>query len=683
MNTTESSFTRYRAGNGPIFSASKTPPGPGLEQSCELPFGFLWTPFNPLSDDNDWSVYQCNGTALPPVMCLTCCAYLNIYAELKVDENVWICPLCQGRNVTTPEMLRSPMTQVPGIEYRQTLAESDERDSLTILLVMDQNLPRLDAHAIGTAVQQVLGTSSTNHTTSLQLGVITFGKMLHIYQIGNASQGLVSADVFAKHEQITDAHLSRQNYLVSLDHDHEFDCLWRTLFAAYGVSAPDETQSDESVPVARLSRLEQLKQNKEERIRKELGETTQANRHQSPWTSSPATDKPTKKRGTRNVGEAMQAAIELATADPDKPARTARIFLFTNGCPNYGDGSVVDVDSFTAESASAFQIQNKIDVVNPAKLAQAIDYFSLVGKASSEAGVAVDVFCSGATEVALASYQALVEPSSGYVLPSLVFEADSLIKNLHYLFHETFVPGLHFNMPDTPGSSMLVADEQWIDGCILDIRVPSFFTVTHVVGPGELVEDSKRMLAGERSSFALGASLAAAKKVKISLPIADIVDATLIRIHVGRVDPISTFSVMLQMNEFFQHESHALFQCIARYINRQGNVLVTKTFTRRLATANDVVEFLDGVDEEVVPVLLGKEAVYRANFGRDATNNTLLETFDQATLEALAYDAQQDIDATIQKISVAYRLLGLQQGTARRGYVHIMVRCLLKMFSLK
>lgn len=186
-----------------------------------------------------------------------------------------------------------------------------------------------------------------------------------------------------------------------------------------------------------------------------------------------------------------------------------------------------------------------------------------------------------------------------------------------------------------------------------------------MVGPGELVEQNKDLLANERSSFAVGASLATSRSIKIdNLPSDDIVDATLTRLHLGRFDPISTFSIMFQINEFFQNESHALFQFIARFVDRHGNVLVTRVYSRRLSIAKSIGEFLDVVDEDVVPVLLGKEAVYRSIYGRDAKKT---ETPDSVTLENYAHVAQQDIDATIQRISVAYRLLGLQLGAGHRG----------------
>jgi len=193
----------------------------------------------------------------------------------------------------------------------------------------------------------------------------------------------------------------------------------------------------------------------------------------------------------------------------------------------------------------------------------------------------------------------------------------------------------------------------------------SFITPTHFVGPGELIDDSRSLLVCERSAFAIGASLAAERKMTTNnLPSVDIVESTMTRLRMGRFDPISTFSVLLQVNEFFQRENHALFQFIVRYVDNDGVTLVTRVFTHRLSVAKDIGEFLDAQDEEVIPVLLGKEAVYRSMFGREMKNDET-EPLDEVQLEDLSYDAQRDLDATIQKISVAYRLQGLEYGASR------------------
>lgn len=202
------------------------------------------------------------------------------------------------------------------------------------------------------------------------------------------------------------------------------------------------------------------------------------------------------------------------------------------------------------------------------------------------------------------------------------------------------------------------------------IYLSSFFTVTHLVGPGELIDEARSLLVNERSGFAVGASLAAAKKFPTNhVPMADLVESTLTRIRLGRFDPLSTISLMLRLTEFYQHESHALFQFVSRFVDGDGHTLVTRVFTHRLSIAKETVEFLDAVDEEVVPVLLAKEAVSRSMMGRelpdqDASSRALV---DSVQLETLAMLAQRDLDATIQRISGAFRLLALEKGSTMRG----------------
>ena len=171
-------------------------------------------------------------------------------------------------------------------------------------------------------------------------------------------------------------------------------------------------------------------------------------------------------------------------------------------------------------------------------------------------------------------------------------------------------------------------------------------------------------LANEREAFALGAAVAAKKGIRTNkLPMLDILGSSLTRVKLGRFDPLSTLSVMLGVNDFFQKDHHACVQCVARYVDRDGSTLVTRIVTHRLPVANNVGEFLDAVDEDVIPVLLAKEAVYRSMFGRETDDRAEVDAPNTLEQEKLAYDSQRDLDATINKISGAYRLVGLEQGT--------------------
>jgi len=201
------------------------------------------------------------------------------------------------------------------------------------------------------------------------------------------------------------------------------------------------------------------------------------------------------------------------------------------------------------------------------------------------------------------------------------------------------------------------------------IRI-SFLNPTHLIGPGDLVASPDGPLVNEESAFERGAQLTeqhvkGGKQQRTSLPSTEMLESSLTRIRLGRVDPLSTFSVMLRLNDFFQHDEFAYFQGVVRYVDPEGKFLITRVTTQRLSVAKDVGEFLEAVDEEVVPVLLGKEAVYRSMFGRDVDEEHPFLAPHSGQLDNMAYDAQQDLDNTIFRISGAFRLLSLEHGTRR------------------
>lgn len=189
-------------------------------------------------------------------------------------------------------------------------------------------------------------------------------------------------------------------------------------------------------------------------------------------------------------------------------------------------------------------------------------------------------------------------------------------------------------------------------------------SATHLVGSGELLDDErKNLLNNERSAFAVGASLAASRGFATNqLPAKEAVEETLTRLSLGRVDPLATLSIMLRVNEEYPVEETAFFQCIVRFVEKDGKTLVTRVFSHQLEVAKDVSAFLESVNEEVSAVLLGKEAVYRSMYGREISDETeVVLAPDKEKLEELAHEAQRDLDATIQRISGAFRLLRLER----------------------
>lgn len=190
-------------------------------------------------------------------------------------------------------------------------------------------------------------------------------------------------------------------------------------------------------------------------------------------------------------------------------------------------------------------------------------------------------------------------------------------------------------------------------------------TLTHVVGAGEILDkDDQGLLVSERSAFAVGASLAASRGFATNnIPSNELLALTLTRVRLGRYDPLSSMSVMLQVNdEILPDDRYAIFQCMVRFIDPASQELVTRVSTSRLPVSLSVNDFLESMDEEAVPVMLGKEAVYRSVVGRQEDETAAA---DIARMEFLAYEAQRDLDATVHRISGAFRLLGLEVGNLR------------------
>lgn len=193
------------------------------------------------------------------------------------------------------------------------------------------------------------------------------------------------------------------------------------------------------------------------------------------------------------------------------------------------------------------------------------------------------------------------------------------------------------------------------------------------MGPGEILPlQGNGLLDNERAAFAVGASLAANHQLRTNnLPSKAIVESSLTRIRLGRVDPLTTLSVMLLVNESLHpDDKYAYFQLTARHVSRNGKSLITRVSTHRLPVAKSVTDFVEGIDDEVVPVILAKGAVYRALHGREETDDSrvLPTAGDNDLIEKLAYEAQLDLDATIQRISGRFRLLGLERITIRYGH---------------
>eukprot|EP00536_Pseudo-nitzschia_multiseries_P008320 jgi/Psemu1/257096/estExt_Genewise1Plus.C_2100020 len=671
---------RRRADEGAIFTASKLPYGGGLESSCELPFAMVWTPMaaynDPKSDENgeEMEVINCDGDALPPVLCLQCMAYMNPFAEFNKRTGIWNCALCGHENVApTKGPFASDIRTVMSsscVEYRQPVSVTDEDERYcTYMLVVDENLSPQDGQAIAPVVEaifqkQISDNDPDDPYPTARIGLVVYGKSVSMYQLGVS--GLASADLLDSHEsENTDEddefglEVEKRAYLAEIETGKEFTSLRNALSSVFGVPVDENVDVDAGLGFS--SRMAMLAQKKAARLRKEEN-GSDSDPVTSPWVKR--YEKSRSEKPQRSTGAAIECAVDIASASISDPSRTAHILLFTNGCPNIGTGSVVKPYAPSDYGKKKNGRRASHDIVDTDMLQKSVEYFDELGTIAISVGIGIDVFCSGVTELALPAYQAMVDPSGGYVLPLATLDTPQLEKNLQFIIENTYM-------------SRSIADETYddqLDGaeCYVDIRTDSFVTPMQMCGSGQVLPSvCAEVLEHEKPAYELGEQLAVKKGFNVkNLPSVKTVEMSLTRIQLGRVDPLNTLTILLAVDDSVEEEDeYAFFQLVARYLSRNGDEEITRVSSFQIPIAKDVNDFVSSVDDEAMSVVLGKMAVYRSLHGREETDDTrdLTATGDVDLQEQLAYDAQVDIDATIQRISGAFRLLALEKNTKRRS----------------
>ncbi|CAJ1950520.1 unnamed protein product [Cylindrotheca closterium] len=549
---------------------------------------------------------------------------------------------------------RSYVSENRSYSSRSTYVDDDTR---TLVLVVDTNLTGNDGRGILNAVEEFVKVAerAEGDFPRTRIGLVVFDQVVSMYQLGLL--GIASADVYTPIDPDDDEALvarkksmEERAYLQEVECLEDLDSLIQCLSATFGVPVDEKDQGEEPE-----SRMEILKRKKEDRLRKEKKGKNETSKT-SPWIKRRELAKT--KHPKRCVGEAIQCAIDLTVVGHPEPSRTSQILLFTNGCPNVGGGSVVAVDDNKENEGPV----HAHDVVDIDKLQKAIDYFDTTASFALDTGVGIDVFCSGVTELAIPAYQALVEPSGGYVVSHVSLASKQLKQNFTWILQNTYTS----RSPAVDSDDTATNDSQ----VFLDIRTDSFMTPSTLNGPGELIAEDADMLETERKGYEEGAELAVEDGFETKdLPLADALDVSMTRIKLGRVDPLSTISVLLELNETFEEENdtHCFFQFISRHVDRKGKIFITRVYTYRFPVAKDTTDYLENANSDVVAVVLAKTAVYRTLHGREETDEVRdkVTAGDTSTLEKLANETQLDIDATVQRISGSFRLLGLENGKAK------------------
>jgi len=144
----------------------------------------------------------------------------------------------------------------PVVELRQKIVGVDtSQDIMNIILVLDSNLPRDQARAVGLVITTILTefllqNKEDTQRTRINVGLVVFGKYVSIYQLG--LDGIASADVITsasawnEQQQAKPQQLAEKYYLRTSHTASDLECLWQCLPAHYGVSFPTNQSSSSS-----------------------------------------------------------------------------------------------------------------------------------------------------------------------------------------------------------------------------------------------------------------------------------------------------------------------------------------------------------------------------------------------------------------------------------------------------
>lgn len=512
------------------FTTNFIPPKPDLRGSYEIPLGFIISPLAPQSDnyDDDATVRVVTNnpylTEQDMILCTTCLSYLNLYSNFDDQTGKWICPICKCENMSTKThtssstpIMYSNIMNSQIVEYHQIAAGYDNSTSASRASRYSYNqTPSDELSIVGSNVTIIIldGNLSPNEVTSIMsnlsslfsndktqmIGLIIYTSFVNVYQIG--IQGVASADIYSIDDDDGDEFEgdefddSNSGNVLELEDDRMYlglgswDQIQFCASAYFGLDVSKEVNGRSNLNISQenqqskytsdnntknnltSSRRDMLRQKREARMKNETKmnnfyyDLDECTPEQSAEFFKQLQNKKKVKAKRRCTGEAVAYGLSLALSVEERSS--ARLLIFTNGCPNFGKGNMT-------QRISNNTLQEGDMIENKEHMEKASLYFDSIGKESVDNGVAIDVFC-GDNNTALIGSQvllSLVRPSAGYLLSYSSFIEDRFKSDLEYILNSTRMSWS--KNQDIDSVRLGMACPNWmnvINGCLIDLRMP-------------------------------------------------------------------------------------------------------------------------------------------------------------------------------------------------------------------
>nr|XP_032521152.1 protein transport protein Sec23A [Danaus plexippus plexippus] len=330
-----------------------------------------------------------------PVLCTrnTCRAVLNPMCQVDYRAKLWVCNFCFQRNPFPPQYAaiseqHQPAELIPNfstIEYTITRAQSMPP---IFLLVVDTCL---DEEELG-ALKDSLQTSLSLMPQNALVGLITFGRMVQIHELG--TEGIYKCYVFKGTKDLTGKQIQEQ-------------------LAIGRVNAPNPQQRPGTAPPQPPAHrfLQPVKQCDMALtdLLSELG--------RDPWPLGVG------KRPLRSSGVALSLAVGML--EVTYPNTGARIMMFLGGPCSQGPGQVVN-----DELKQPIRSHHDIHKDNAKYMKKAIKHYEALSLRAATNGHAIDIYSCALDQTGLMEMKQCCNSTGGHMVMGDSFNSS--------LFKQTF-----------------------------------------------------------------------------------------------------------------------------------------------------------------------------------------------------------------------------------------------------
>ncbi|XP_014666484.1 PREDICTED: protein transport protein Sec23A-like [Priapulus caudatus] len=353
-----------------------------------VPIGCLYTPIKELPD-------------LPPihydpVLCTrsTCRAILNPFSQVDYRSRVWVCNFCFNRNPFPPQYAAITEQHQPAeIIPNFTTIEYSIMRATTLppifLIVLDMCMDKQDLQALKESLQMSLSLLPPNAL----IGVITFGKMVQVHELG--CDGISKSYVFRGTKDLTAKQIQ--------------DML------GIGKAVPQQQQRGQQQQPQQHQTFNKFLQpvhKCDEALTDLLGEL-----QEDPWPVQQG------KRPLRSTGVALSIAAGLLECT--YPNTGARIMLFIGGPCTQGPGMVVG-----EELKYPIRSHHDIEKDNAKYVKKAIKHYEALATRAAQNGHVIDLYSCALDQTGIHEMKYCPNTTGGHLVMGDSFDST--------LFKQTF-----------------------------------------------------------------------------------------------------------------------------------------------------------------------------------------------------------------------------------------------------